>query len=121
MKNRVIAFGLVLCISASFVPVAAFAGENEAKNAAIGATAASVYLLSQRRTRDTGLVGAAGSVYLWKKYHDSRSARRHREMARERRSQRQARYWRARHRAAQRYAARSRRSNSRYSRVVRAR
>ena len=119
MKNRVIAFGLLLCISASIVPVAAFAGENEAKNTAIGATAISAYLLSQKRSRNAGIVGAAGSVYLWKKYDDSKKARRHRALVQQNRSRRQARYARARYQSHRRYVMNHRRSNVKYSRAVR--
>ncbi len=84
MKNRIIAFGLTLVIAfTAFAPGVAMAGEKEAKNVAIGATAISAYLLSQKKTRKAGYVGAAGSVYLWKKYADSRQARRKKEKARE--------------------------------------
>jgi len=103
VKNRVIAYGLTLVVTlTTFAPGIAMAGEKEAKNAAIAATAVSAYLLSQKKTRTEGYVGAAASVYLWKKYSDSRKARRKREVAREayyRRAAAQnaksAAYWRA--------------------------
>lgn len=120
MKNRVLAMALVISISAGLVPSVALAGENEAKNAAIGATAVSAYLLSHRGSRNAGLVGAAGSVYLWKKYGDSRSARRHKDLARENRARSQAAYWRSRYRAERRYAMRTT-HNRRSTRIVRAR
>jgi hypothetical protein len=104
----------------AFAPGVALAGEKEAKNVAIGATVLSAYLLSKRKTRTAGYVGAAGSVYLWKKYADSRKARRKRELAREAyysraaaNNARAARYYRSKYH--QTRSARSYRS-SRYAR-----
>jgi len=82
MKHRIIALGLAIATAiAGFAPVAARAGEKEAKNVAIGATVVSAVLLGSKKTRTAGIVGAAGSAYLWKKYADSRQARRKREQA----------------------------------------
>lgn len=110
MRNRVIAYMLIFSIAAGLVPGIAMAGENDAKKAAIGATAITAYLLSQHGTRSAGWLGAAGSAYLWKKYHDSRSARRHHELAREHRTRRQASYWRSRYRAERRHVVRAKRT-----------
>jgi C4-dicarboxylate transporter len=82
MKHRIIAFGLIIATAlAGFAPTAARAGEKQAKNAAIAATVATAFLLGSKKTRTAGIVGAAGSAYLWKKYADSRQARRKREQA----------------------------------------
>lgn len=82
MRNRMIAFGLMIATAfAGFAPTAARAGEKEAKNAAIAATVGTVILMGSKKTRTAGIVGAAGSAYLWKKYADSREARRNREKA----------------------------------------
>jgi hypothetical protein len=121
MRTRIIAFGLIVSVCGGMVPVAAFAGENEAKNAAIGATAVSAYLLTHRKSRGAGIAGAAGSAYLWKKYHDSRKARHRRELARERRARRQTAYWRSRYRAQRRYALSLRRNANPPRRVTRTR
>ena len=116
MKQRTIAWAMTLVIAfTAFAPGVAMAGEKEAKNVAIAATAVSAYLLSQKKTRNAGYVGAAGSAYLWKKYADSRKARREKEKAREayyRRAAAQnaksAAYWKAQ--AQKKNSARSTRS-----------
>lgn len=82
MRNRMIAIGLIAATAlAGFAPATARAGEKEAKNVAIAATVATAFLLGSRKTRTAGIAGAAGSAYLWKKYADSRHARREREQA----------------------------------------
>jgi hypothetical protein len=82
MKHRMIALGLTIATAfAGLAPTAARAGEKQAKNAAIGATVVSAVLLGSRKTRTAGIVGAAGSAYLWKKYADSRHDRRAKEQA----------------------------------------
>lgn len=110
MRLRGIAFGLVASLmTTTFMPAVAMAGEKEAKNVAIAATAATVYLLSQKKHRKTGYVAAAGTAYLWKKYADSRKARNRREDAQNRyyrslaaRKSREAAYYKSRVASSQR-------------------
>jgi C4-dicarboxylate transporter len=82
MKHRIVALGLMIATAfAGLAPTAAVAGEKQAKNVAIAATVVSAVLLGSKKTRTAGIVGAAGSAYLWKKYSDSRQARSKREKA----------------------------------------
>jgi hypothetical protein len=119
MKNRVIALGLVLCISVGFVPVAALANEKRAKDTAIAATVVSAYLLSQRKSRNLGIAGAVGSAYLWKKANDSKKARHRRQLARQQSAYRRAAYRRAQ--AHYRYRHTAARSHARTAKVAHAR
>ncbi|HEY3414828.1 MAG TPA: hypothetical protein VGM51_17465 [Armatimonadota bacterium] len=121
MNIRAIAFGLLFCIGASIVPVAALANEQKAKNTAIGVTAISAYLLSQKKSRNAGIVGAAGSVYLWKKYDDSKKARRKRALAQQVRYRRHAAYANSRSASQRRYAVRQRSNRAKAARAAWAR
>jgi len=125
MKNRTVALWLTCAMGfAALAPGVARAGEREAKNAAIGATAASAYLLSQKKTRGAGYVGAAGSVYLWKKYNDQREVRHKKQRARTEyyrraaaRNARAASYHKSQARAANARAAKARAAKARTVKV----